>query len=248
MFGTTTTTTDSAQFKYEYDGKEWRANKLNLANIIRGANIATVGDNETDSIRMAQLIISALNQERIIISKKSEHAAEFSRLFPNDKIYRTVEESNIAEMLEEHSVAIRRKDFSEKTICLDLRTDTDASASMDAEVVRELMLNGRHYSFSVITMGSHAINLSPVFRLNFDYVFLLPEADMLYRKKIYKQYASIFHPFEQFEIIFDAFTKNNGVMVLAGRSQKDTFFDRSWHCSLNSVPTKSAQDHTMHHA
>jgi hypothetical protein len=94
------------------------------------------------------------------------------------------------------------------------------------EKIREIFLNGRHWSIFFILSMQYAIGISPILRSNIDWVFLLRENIVQNRKKLYDNYAGMFHTFEMFCQTMDACTENFECLVIHNASKSNKIEDQ----------------------
>ena len=81
-------------------------------------------------------------------------------------------------------------------------------------VMRILFMHGRNWKMMLIINMQYPLNISPIFRANIDYVFILREPNISNRKKIYENYAGMFPEFESFCEIMDQCKENNECLVI----------------------------------
>lgn len=82
------------------------------------------------------------------------------------------------------------------------------------EIMRELVMNGRHSNIFILNAVQYCVDLPPAFRQNTDYVIAMREPDIDMRKKLFKFYFGIFGDFKKFEKVFAMMTDDYGCMVL----------------------------------
>lgn len=213
--------------------------ELDFSELPSDSNILILGKNDDDIIRMSELIILGLSLESTIISQRNTKT--FAVLFPDDKICKTIEEANVEQILADQADAIQRKNCVNKLVYLDVCANTRANARANDKIMDKLMSLNRHYYLSVVTIARSATNFRPHIRTCFDYVFLLPDKDVIRRHNIFTRYASDFQSFDEFKAILDAHAENNGVMVMNNRSNTGNFVKDLRRCGLNSAHTKSAR-------
>ena len=94
------------------------------------------------------------------------------------------------------------------------------------KIIREIFLNGRHWGIFFILSMQYAIGISPILRSNIDWVFLLRENIVQNRKKLYDNYAGMFHTFEMFCQTMDACTENFECLVIHNASKSNKIEDQ----------------------
>lgn len=89
------------------------------------------------------------------------------------------------------------------------------------ESILEILMNGRHYKLTYLLTMQTPLGITPDLRLNFDYFFLLKENSSINLEKLYKNYASIFSSYNEFEKVFKICTADYKCMVIDNREQKN---------------------------
>jgi hypothetical protein len=94
------------------------------------------------------------------------------------------------------------------------------------KVIREIFMNGRHWGCFFILSMQYAIGIPPNLRSNIDWVFLLRENIVQNRKKLYENYAGMFHTFEMFAQTMDECTENFECLVIHNGSKSNKLEDQ----------------------
>ena len=94
------------------------------------------------------------------------------------------------------------------------------------KVIREIFMNGRHWGIFFLLLMQYAIGIGPNLRCNIDWVFLLRENNVQNRKKLYENYAGMFHTFEMFCQTMDACTENFECLVIHNGSKSNKLEDQ----------------------
>nr|QBK89233.1 MAG: packaging ATPase [Mimivirus LCMiAC02] len=95
-----------------------------------------------------------------------------------------------------------------------------------AEIMRELLMNSRHYKLAYILTMQFPLGISPELRTNFDYIFLFADDFVNNQKRIYEHYGGMFPSFSAFKQVFNELTKDYGCMVIVNRGKRETFNDK----------------------
>jgi hypothetical protein len=93
------------------------------------------------------------------------------------------------------------------------------------KMMRLLFMNGRHFSIFFLLLMQYAIGIPPNLRSNIDWVFLLRENNYQNRKKLYENYAGMFHTFEMFCQTMDACTENFECLVIHNGAKSNKLED-----------------------
>ena len=107
------------------------------------------------------------------------------------------------------------------------------------KMMRLLFMNGRHWKIMLVITMQYPLGIPPNLRTNIDYVFILREPYLNNRKKIYDNYASMFHTFEAFCSVLDATTTNYECMVLNNNAKTNNIADQVfWYKAEHHPPFK----------
>jgi hypothetical protein len=94
------------------------------------------------------------------------------------------------------------------------------------KMMRLLFMNGRHWKVMLIITMQYPLGIPPTLRTNIDYVFILRENYIANRKRIYENYAGMFHTFEAFCQVMDQCTENYECLVINNNSKSNQLVDQ----------------------
>lgn len=80
--------------------------------------------------------------------------------------------------------------------------------------IEDIVLNGRHYGFTLVIISQYVMKLPPVLRSNVDYVVLLENDMGTDIKKIYDNWFTKLGNLKTFQHLFTELTKEHGMMIL----------------------------------
>lgn len=83
-------------------------------------------------------------------------------------------------------------------------------------IIRQLLMNGRHWKISVYISLQYFLEVSPAFRANIDIIVLLK--DNLHREKLYKTFFQMLPNYGTFNQIMDACTSDYKALILDNSS------------------------------
>ncbi|KAG5187365.1 hypothetical protein JKP88DRAFT_161720 [Tribonema minus] len=75
-------------------------------------------------------------------------------------------------------------------------------------VMREIMMNGRHYFISLIVTLQYLVDLAPSLRANVDVALFLKDNIRGNRERVWKHFAGFYENFHVFEAVFESCTAN----------------------------------------
>jgi len=114
----------------------------------------------------------------------------------------------------------------------------DATWARD-KMMRLLFMNGRHWKVMLIITMQYPLGIPPNLRTNIDYVFLLREPYINNRKKIYENYAGMFHTFEAFAQVMDQCTENFECLVINNNAKSNKLSEQIfWYKAENHADFK----------
>lgn len=97
-------------------------------------------------------------------------------------------------------------------ICLDdIGYKRDVLAS---PILRQIFLNGRHDSISLIITVQHAMLLRPELRSNSDYIYVFKQNAVSCIKNLHEHYFAAFPTRKEFSLVLSSCTQDFGVLVL----------------------------------
>lgn len=94
------------------------------------------------------------------------------------------------------------------------------------KLMRMLFMNGRHWNIMLIITMQYPLGVPPVLRTNIDYTFILRENYPSNRKRIYENYAGMFHTFEAFCQVMDQCTENYECLVINNNVKSNMLQDQ----------------------
>lgn len=90
-------------------------------------------------------------------------------------------------------------------------------------IMRQLLLNGRHWRITLYICLQYALDVSPSVRSNIDVIILLK--DNVNRDKLYKTFFQMIPTFSQFNMIMDACTDDFKALILDNTSTSTAISD-----------------------
>jgi hypothetical protein len=104
---------------------------------------------------------------------------------------------------------------------------SDAKAWAKDKCIKELFYNGRHYKILfLLALQTVSGDISPAFRTNIDFTFILRNNIFRDREVIYKNYAGMFKTREIFERVLDSCTEDNGCLVIDNTTKSNRLEDQ----------------------
>lgn len=161
----------------------------------------------------------------VVIAPTDRMSSFYKFFFPDLYIHYDIKETILKKILVRQSMMIEKETEKKKQgkkmdpsgiLIMDDCLSKKKSWAKD-ENITEILMNGRHYRLTYILTMQTPLGITPDLRLNFDYVFLLKEDSAINKKKLWDNYASVFHTLMAFEKVFDECTKDFCSMVIDNR-------------------------------
>jgi hypothetical protein len=108
---------------------------------------------------------------------------------------------------------------------------------------RYMFMNGRHVDVMTIITMQYPLGITPNLRTNVDFIFILRETMIGNRKRIYENFAGMFHTFEMFCQFMDQCTENFECLVVCNGVQSNRLEDQVfWYKASDHEPFKLCDD------
>lgn len=104
------------------------------------------------------------------------------------------------------------------------------------KLIKMIFMNGRHWKIMLIITMQYPLGIPPLLRTNIDYVFILRENSVQNRKRIYDNYASMFHTFEAFCQVMDQCTENYECLVVDKNAKSNKLTDQVFYYRADGHP------------
>jgi hypothetical protein len=125
---------------------------------------------------------------------------------------------------------------NKKTHYLVLHDCMDSINQSNNTIVNDCIIDTRHVNIKPLILTiSRPLLLSPEIRLNFEYVFLMPESTMETRLKIFNWYGGIFQTFDQFNMVFDLIVNENTCMVIDNKRRSANIKEKVFFYKINKL-------------
>jgi len=100
------------------------------------------------------------------------------------------------------------------------------------QMLRQVLMNGRHYGITLLITMQYTKGLPPDMREQVDYVFCLQQKNAVMRKRLYDDWFGVFPDFPTFESTFLQCTDNYGCLVMdqtarTAKIQDNVFYYRA---------------------
>jgi hypothetical protein len=119
------------------------------------------------------------------------------------------------------------------------------SSWIKEESTRYVFMNGRHIDLMTIITMQYPLGITPNLRTNIDFVFILRESIVGNRRRIYENYAGMFHTFEMFCQFMDQCTENFEGLVICNGVQSNRLEDQVFWYKASDHPAFKLCDDTL---
>lgn len=207
--------------------------EFNLNTMIPNPSILVIGESSKKNLLIQQLLYHFRNLPGGTVISSEKQTKFYQQYFPNAYLHQNTDHSIYQRILVRQTQIIERKidganNDPKAILIMDECLENDESWADNVDIL-EILMNGRHYELTYILSTQPQIDIPSYLRLNFDYVFLL--ADAQNKNQLWNGYASEFEFYTDFEKIYEECIEHYGAMVINQRSlsndisQKVFFFN-----------------------
>ncbi len=170
----------------------------------------------------------------MIIAPTDKMSCFYGNFFPDTFIHYEYNKNLVEEVLARQQIMIEKMKIKKKQNkkidprCMLVMDDCLSSKGEWAkeQTIAELFFNGRHYHITYILTMQFPLGMTPEFRSNFDYVFLLADDVISNLKRLYDHYAGMFPSFGLFKQVFAQITKDYGSLVINNRGSREDLYQK----------------------
>ena len=184
-------------------------------------SIAIVGKRATGKTKMAEEIYKQFKQPITTFVITSEHNKHIWKKYVDEKFIFNFDPDLLDNILTEQNKKIKQL----KTHGIDIitRRDIDICIIFDEvlfdrkqfqlQSIKNFFFNGRHLNITLISTLQTLVQLSPEYRTCIDYFIFCNENNEDEQKRIHQKIFQQFENFEDFQKVFEKYTKDNGFLI-----------------------------------
>lgn len=160
----------------------------------------------------------------LVMSGTEDGNSYYSRFVPDSFVFSEFDKGALERLVERQKRLAKQNKAGRVFVVLDdLMYD---KRIMKEKVMRQLLMNGRHWNIFMIVTAQYPADLGPPeIRSNCDYIFACRETIHQNRERLYRMFFGIFPSFDDFCRVFAACTENYGVLVLDNTKQTNNIED-----------------------
>jgi hypothetical protein len=160
----------------------------------------------------------------IVLSGTEDGNGFYSNFVPDSFVFSEFDKGALERLVERQKKLAKHGKAGKVFVVLDdLMYDKKI---MKEKVMRQLLMNGRHWNIFLIVTAQYVADLGPPeIRSNCDYVIACRETIHQNRERLYRMFYGIFPSFDDFCRVFSACTENYGVLVLDNTKQTNNIED-----------------------
>jgi GTPase SAR1 family protein len=147
----------------------------------------------------------------------------FSQYVGDVLIYPELSEEGVKNFIKRQLLAKKYLEVSAGILVID--DCTDDPKILNKPLFQKLYKNGRHFDMLFILSLQYALDIKPNIRNNIDGVFIMREPNVLTRKKLWENYASVIPTFKIFCKIMDEITTDFTALYIHNQTQTNDFRD-----------------------
>lgn len=158
----------------------------------------------------------------IAMSPTQESLQTFRDMMPDAWIYNDFSQSKLEELLAMQRQRAQKADKKKRQLFVVMDDCLYDKKVLKSLCVRDLFMNGRHYSTMLLCCAQYVMDMSPDLRSNVDYIVCTREMILNNKMKLWRYFFGCFEKFEQFSMCLDKTTENYSALVLdnTGNSNK----------------------------
>ena len=192
--------------------------KLDVAAIPRNRSMVIHGFRETGKSTLARDLLRNWNftdrNQGVIVSCTEQFDGVFGTIAPTPVIYDKYTPQSLHTIVKQQQEKVKQGKGPESERFLVLDNCIADANSMRDPYMQCLFVNSRCLKISFIMTQSFPINMSTMMHTNIDYVFIMRNTSIRYRKYLYEYYGSAFPTFETFCQILNQCTEDHQCLVI----------------------------------
>lgn len=205
--------------------------KFDMAGMPDGKVIVFIGKRETGKSFLVRDLLYYKQDVPVgcVISGTEGANSFYSKIIPGIFIHNQFDDTIVHNYIKRQKKAVKASHNSSQVdpraflILDDCLYDPSWTKNKD---IRALFMNGRHYKSTFIITMQYALGIPPSLRTNIDYVFILRENIQANRKRLYEQYAGMFHNLDMFNQVMDQCTENYECIVINNNAHSNKLVDQ----------------------
>jgi len=171
--------------------------------------------------------------ELAIVCSAKEINQFYKENYPTATIEHELDDTFLKKILLDSQMFIDSKSSKNKVVVFD-------SCLNENNNLMDILLNGRYYRISNILVVDDPHIITSELRKKFDYIFLLKDDSTINKKKLWRDYASIFPNVSTFEETFDKCTEDFKAMVIDNHRPHNNISDKIfWFKPKNNCANES---------
>lgn len=160
----------------------------------------------------------------------------YGKIFPKSFIYNEYSHEAIQRFIDRQKLA--REHIGDKhawAVCL-IDDCADDAKIFKTPLQQSMYKNGRHFRMLYIVSQQYALDVSKATRPSIDYVFIMREPNLSFRKAIYDNYASVIPTFKDFCAVMDAITEDHTSLVIKNSAESNDWKDCVFYYKAKKTP------------
>lgn len=185
--------------------------------------VCIVGKRKTGKTTMAINIYKELKKPLFTIVMTVDNNKELWKQYLDEKyIFNNLDINLLGGIIEDQKKKINDlknkgldpNNHPEINICIIIEELFFNQSIFNEHYIKELFFSGRHYFITTIITHQFMLSIPLRFRTNIDYFIACRDNNEDNKKRLHNYFFGIFCEFEDFQKVFDEYTKNNGFLIL----------------------------------
>ena len=223
---------------------KYKINQFKINEMIDIPKILIIGSTNKNSI-IKDLLYNFRSIQYSIVFASTTSTNFYNDILPSCNIHNEYSDKIMDNVFNRQSKLLNTLNSTDKRTLVVLDDCIRSNNFFNSNKIRSLYFEGRCWSLPSILTIPYPISIRPEIRCQFDYVFVLPDIHMNYRKKIFEYYGGIFDEFKNFNYVFSCITENNGCMVINNRIKIPTIEARIFWYNVKSIPEFTIDNQLM---
>ena len=157
------------------------------------------------------------NTRKVVVSPIEKFNPFYSRYFDDVEVHYEWSESLIKQLLVEQN-------SEEKELVIVFDDCLFSEESLDSNIFKELLLNGKAYKITLIMAMQSCFGFKSCCRNKINYVFSLKNSITREQNALWQYYFNTITTFDEFKIIFTELTEDYSSIVIDNIHKNDTIF------------------------
>jgi hypothetical protein len=156
----------------------------------------------------------------LVFSPTEQHDGFYKKIIPHSFIYDKLD-LDVLERLRERQAQVKLTQMTDSQVLCIFDNCFEKKSLWASNIIRSLILNGRHDNIGVMILAQYSLDLPPYLRSNVDFVFAFKDSYQRNRENLFKQYFGVVPSFKDFDPLMNYYTEDLGILVLNNKEKSN---------------------------